>query len=312
MDRAQFNKGRTLVLSVLLALLPSQIKAEAEREGCEQAAQHQLQSCRQEAQAAFWTEVAKADHLPTREERREAIDDAREELGATLQDCKEQRRARIDLCEELEESIYHPSVDPADFEVGVPNPYFPIEPGVTRVYSSETADGTEEVVTTVTDATREILGVVCVVIHDVVYLEGDPIEDTLDYYANDASGNVWYMGEDSVEIENGIIVSVHGSWIAGVDGAKPGIIMKATPLVGDVYRQEFAAGDAEDAARVVSLSEEVTVPFGTFMDCLQTEDFTPVEPGFSEYKYYAPGVGAVLEVNPETGEELVLIDVMFP
>ena len=279
------------------------------KSACKATAGHALKSCVKEAGSDYLLELGKASNLPTREERREAYREARQVLREDCQGCKEQYRARLDLCGALGEDFYHPEIDPSDFEEGQENPFFPLVPGLTRVYAGETEEGLEEVVVTVTEETREILGVSCTVVRDTAYLDGEVIEDTLDYYAFDRFGNAWYFGENSLEYEEGLVVSTHGSWIAGEDGAKPGIIMLASPQPGDVYRQEFALGEAEDAGEVLSLFESITVPYGSFTDCLQTEDFTPLEPDALEYKFYAEGIGVVKEVNPESGEELVLVDV---
>ncbi|MBI4563400.1 MAG: hypothetical protein HY716_01730 [Planctomycetes bacterium] len=132
-----------------------------------------------------------------------------------------------------------------------------------------------------------------------------PLSDTssmeFDWFAQDKDGNVWYFGEDSKEIEDGVVVSTEGSWEAGVGGAQPGILMLADPKVGISYQQEFAEGVAEDMARVKSLSESVTVPVGTFEGCIETMEWTPLEPGARESKFYAPGVGLVLEVSLRGG-----------
>lgn len=150
----------------------------------------------------------------------------------------------------------------------------------------------------------------CVVIRDVVEDDGEVIEDTKDWYAQDIHGNVWYFGEAVQDFENGELVSIDGSFTAGVNNAKAGIIMKAAPAVGDVYRQEFSLGNAEDAARVLSLTGSAAVPAARCRrDCLVTRDFTPLEPGVFERKFYAPGVGSILEVNPKTGKRLELVEI---
>jgi hypothetical protein len=146
-------------------------------------------------------------------------------------------------------------------------------------------------------------------VRDTVTLDGELIEDTFDWFAQDIDGNVWYLGEDTKEYENGEVVTTEGSWEAGVDGAEAGIVMLANPQVGDAYRQEWYPGHAEDVAEVVSLNEEVTVPFGTFTNCLQTRDFSTLEPELNEFKYYCTSVGAVtLEVVIDSGERVELID----
>ena len=209
------------------------------------------------------------------------------------------------------DDIAHTKFDPCDFSnENIDNPYFTLIPGTTFTYESETEEGTEEDIVVVTDETKEILGVTARVVHDTVYLDGELIEDTFDWFAQDKEGNVWYMGEDTKEYENGEVVSTEGSWEAGVDGAEAGIVMLANPQVGDTYRQEWYPGHAEDAAEVVSLREEVTVPFGTFTNCLQTREFSTLDPELNEYKYYCTAVGAVtLEVVIDSGEKVELIDV---
>jgi hypothetical protein len=156
---------------------------------------------------------------------------------------------------------------------------------------------------TVTNATKVIDGVETIVVHDVVTDESlVTTEDTDDYFAQDTSGSVWYFGESAKKFENGEIVGVEGSFKAGIDGAKPGIIMKATPAVGDVYRQEFALGDAEDAGEVLSITGSETVPGATCTGtCVVTHDFSPLEPDANEQKFYAPGIGVILEVDVAAG-----------
>jgi hypothetical protein len=200
--------------------------------------------------------------------------------------------------------------DPDDFVAEIDNPYLAFERGKVFRYEGETDEGVETIVVEVTRRNKTILGVETTVVHDQVFLEGDLIEDTFDWFAQDEDGNVWYFGEDSREIEDGEVVSTEGSWEAGVDGARPGIFMLADPEVGARYQQEFAEGVAEDRARVVRLSEEVEVEFGTFDDCLKILEWNPLQPGSREYKFYAPGVGLVLEHSAQGNAARVeLVDV---
>lgn len=205
---------------------------------------------------------------------------------------------------------YAPTIDSANFSLPVTNRYFPLTPGTTYVYEG-TRDGEpqrDEV--TVTSDTRIVAGVLCVVVHDVVTQQGELTEETFDWYAQDAAGNVWYFGEDSKEYEGGKVVSTHGSWEAGVDGAQPGIVMKAAPSAGDTFRQEYYAGEAEDMSRVLKLSESVQVAAGSYRDVLVTEDFTPLEPDVLEHKYFAPGVGLVKASMVKGGaEEMELVQI---
>lgn len=277
---------------------------------CEGVARAAFNSCFNEAREEFWIAIGNARNLPTVEERIAAHEEARAELREKLAECGEQLRARYDFCDALEEVRYNPLTDPANFDTPMANPFFPLVPGVTRVYEGETEDGTETVMVTVTDETREILGIECTVVVDIVLLDGEEIENTRDYYAADNWGTVWYFGENSYEVEDGLVANTEGSWIAGEDGALPGIVMLADPMIGDVYRQEWLLGEAEDGAEVLSLNETVVVPYGEFMDCLQTADFTPVEPDTLEYKFYAAGIGPIKELDVESGEMIELIDVI--
>jgi hypothetical protein len=200
-------------------------------------------------------------------------------------------------------------LDPTDFTTEIDNPYWPMRPGARWVYRETGSEGAEQrVVVTVTNETREVLGIEARVVHDVVTEDGEVVEDTFDWYAQDADGNVWYLGEDTKEYEGGEVATTAGSWEAGVDGALAGVIVPAEPAVGMTYRQEHYAGEAEDAAEVLSLSERAEVPYGSFTDVLLTKDFTPLEPQVLEYKLYAPGVGPVLALGVSGGsgrEELL-------
>jgi hypothetical protein len=206
---------------------------------------------------------------------------------------------------------YTVEINPADFVSLVDNPFFPLIPGTTMVYEGETEEGSEHVEDFVTHDTRVVMGVTCIVVRNRVMLDGNLIEETYDWYAQDKDGNVWYFGEEAKDYENGVVVSTGGSWEAGKDGALPGIIMKATPQVGDAYRQEYYAGEAEDMAEVISLTESTTVPYGSYENVLMTKDWTPLEPGIAENKYYATGVGLIQEVLVEGGSGRVeLIEIM--
>jgi hypothetical protein len=193
-------------------------------------------------------------------------------------------------------------LDPSLFAgVALDHPYWPMAPGNRWVYRETDAEGAEQQVeVTVTGETKEILGIPATVVHDLVTEDGETIEDTFDWYAQDTLGNLWYLGEDTKEYENGEVVSTEGSWEAGVDGAQAGFILPADPRVGQAYRQEYDAGQAEDAAEVMSLDEHVEVPFGSFDNVLETRDFTPLDPDVEEHKFYANGVGPV-EVRQTSG-----------
>ena len=206
---------------------------------------------------------------------------------------------------------YNPVINPADFVKGINNPYQPYTPGVKMIYEGNTDEGKERIEVLVTDETRIVMGVECMVVRDTVWLNGDMVEDTYDWFAQDKKGNVWYMGEDSWEYKNGVKLSPEGSWEAGVSGALPGIVMHANPVPGKPYRQEYLVGEAEDMGEVASLSEEVSVPYGSFSDCIKTYEWNPLEAGATEYKYYAKGIGLVMETAVGGGEKVELIEIII-
>jgi hypothetical protein len=200
---------------------------------------------------------------------------------------------------------YRPAVDPAAFGGPVDNPFMPLRPGARWVYEGRADGELERTEVVVTGETRRVMGIDAVVVRDTVSVDGEVIEDTYDWFAQDAEGNVWYLGEDTKEYEDGEVASTEGSWEAGVDGALPGIVMPAAPAVGQAYRQEFYPGEAEDLAEVLRLDGSATVA-GTRRDgLLVTEEWNPLEPDVVEEKSYARDIGLVLEVTTAGGDERV-------
>ena len=197
---------------------------------------------------------------------------------------------------------YAPELDPADFVDVVDNPYLPLIPGTTWVYEGEDDGEAERVEVEVLDETREIQGITATVVRDTVYVDGELAEDTYDWYAQDTDGNVWYLGEDSHEYEDGEAVNAEGSWEYGKDGALPGIVMLAHPEVGDAYRQEYYVGEAEDMGEVLEVGVTVEIGLGSYEDVLVTQDWNPLEPDVVEQKSYARGVGLILEEKVEGGD----------
>lgn len=201
---------------------------------------------------------------------------------------------------------YDPMIDPARFVAGIDNPFFPLTPGSTRTYVEVRTDGsTERVEFTVTNETKTILGVTCTVVQDRAFVDDVLEEDTFDWFAQDGDGAVWYFGEDThADDGSGALTDTSGSWEAGVHGARPGIIMRAHPAAGDPYREEFLAGSAEDEAQVIGVNETVDVPYGSFAGCVQTKNYTRLDPAI-ENKFYCPGVGETLVLEEGVRGELV-------
>jgi hypothetical protein len=208
------------------------------------------------------------------------------------------------------EVAYAPAIDPSNFVSVIDNPFLPMKPGTTFVYDGQTEKGNEHNEVAVTSETKVIMGVTCVVVQDTVMVDGALEEGTTDWYAQDKQGNVWYFGEDSMDYENGHVVSTAGSWEAGVAGALPGIAMETQPKEGDTYRQEYYKGEAEDWASVLSLTESASVPAGSYDNLLMTNEWSALDnPPVYEHKYYAPGVGFVMTKYLEGGFEMKLTEI---
>jgi hypothetical protein len=198
-------------------------------------------------------------------------------------------------------------INPQDFAAEINNKYFTLKPGTKFTYENR-ARG-ERIEHAVTNETKTVMGVTARGVRVTEWINGWLKEDTIDWYAQDKAGNVWYFGEAVSNYKDGKLLHHRGSWEAGVDGAKPGIIMPANPKIGETYRQEYYRGVAEDVGTIVATDQKVTVPFGTFENCLQVKDSTPLGSSV-EHKYYCPAVGYVALEKSATGvplEELVEI-----
>jgi hypothetical protein len=201
------------------------------------------------------------------------------------------------------------AVNPSQFVKVINNPYFFLEPGTTCVYAGYTDEGREILQVTVSHQKKIILGVECTVVTETVMSDGILNEVSVNWYAQDKTGNVWYFGEDSKLYEKGLVTSTEGSWEAGKNGASAGIIMEGTPHIGDIYQQELAPGIAEDMAQVTSTTKTVKVRSEIFTSCLKTKEWTPLDPGVVEFKWYAKGVGMILGES-EGKNRLELIEII--
>ncbi len=281
-------------------------------EACTKTTEAAGNSCLLAAEADYWLTLGKCVNKPGDGGREACADRARGLRREALALCGDQFEARDDLCGFIGEEPYAPRIDPADFVARIDNPLLPMPPGAKWVYRGETEDGVERVVVRVLAETERILGVECTAVRDTVTIEGELVEDTIDWFAQDRDGNVWYFGEISKSFDDGELESLEGSWRAGVDGARPGIVMLANPRQGDVYRQEFLLGEAEDYARIVSLTGDATVPAASCTACLVTGDFVPLEPEADERKFYKRGIGLILEVDRTSGDRVELIEFQQP
>jgi hypothetical protein len=269
------------------------------------------------------------------EEREQCRGDLAAEHAGAHKECQEVFEARLEVCDALSDAPHEPAFGPAfaasfvdPREIGDtvdPNPFFPMIPGSERIYEKtfveDGEDITETVTTTVTDEIKLIEGIPCLVVRDFEENSEGAGEDTDDWYAQDVDGNVWYCGEISREFETfegddpeeAEILSVDGSWKSGRDGAKAGILIPAAPNVGDVIRQELLYGEAEDVIEIVAIDATESAPGGSCDGtCLKTRDFSPLEPGNEENKFYAPGIGLIVEIDPASGERLEIIGLNLP
>ena len=196
-----------------------------------------------------------------------------------------------------ENTEYNPTINPADFVPNVAHKYFTLKPGTKLTYKNQSFWGTERIEIAVTREIKKCMGVTTTVVRVREWWNDKLTEETRDWYAQDKEGNVWYFGEAVDNYKDGVLTDHRGSWEAGIDGAKPGIIMLKDPKVGDVYRQEYYKGRAEDMGTVVALGKKISVPHGTYENCVQIRDWSPLESG-SEYKYYCPGVGFLVLEEP--------------
>lgn len=200
---------------------------------------------------------------------------------------------------------WDPLIAPGSFVAVVDNPYFPLVPGRTLVYRGTTKDGLETMEFEVTPRTRNVMGINTTVVIERSTVNGQLVEVSENWFAQDNQGTVWYFGEATQTYVNGVPGSTEGSWEAGVAGARPGIIMEADPQVGDSYFQEYAEGVAEDMAQVMSASKTETVQQGSYSGVLLTKEWSPIEPSSVEHKSYARGIGLILEEKGTERLELV-------
>ncbi|MGK2861606.1 MAG: hypothetical protein ACSLE0_06705 [Chitinophagaceae bacterium] len=219
--------------------------------------------------------------------------------------CKKETLRHVD-------NTYKPEVNNAKFiqSLKITNPYFPVTAGKKYIYEGQTQDGLERIEEQRLTSTKIILGIPCIIVNFKAFLNGTLIEEAWDWYAQDNEGNVWYFGEDVNNYNsNGSLKDHAGSWQAGVDGAQPGTIMPANVKKGMAYREEYYFNHAEDRAEIIETGLTVTTPMGIFTNCIQTRNWTELEPDLNENKFYAPGIGLIKEVNVSDNTEIVLLEI---
>jgi len=301
------TKRARVVISAAIISIGLIGSGKAASDFCQNTAQAALDGCQDAAESAHTVALGKCSNISDPSARNDCRKQAAADFQDALQICQDGFTSRQAACQKFGPARYDPVIERANFVRHVTNPFFPLPPGQTFVYEGQTPDGFTHDDFIVTHKTKVILGVTCTEVHDVVYLDGKLAEDTLDWFAQDKQGNVWYFGENTEELIDGRPSTLAGTFTAGINNDKPGIVMEGNSLVGDFYRQEFALATAEDNALVVNLNATVTVPRGTFTHCLKTLETTPLEPDARENKYYASGVGNVLTVDLQTGSKIKLV-----
>ncbi|MCH7672791.1 MAG: hypothetical protein IIC59_14440 [Proteobacteria bacterium] len=278
---------------------------------CSRTTNAQLLACRADVQDDFFELQANCFNYGDADEQQECFLDAETERLEGVEECDDVEEEHDMLCEIFGEDPYDPDLESINFLTldaiaANPNPYFPLVPGNIWVYEGED----ETITVTVLDETKEILGIEAIVVQDVAEEDGEVIESTSDWYAQDEDGNVWYMGELSLNYEDGVLTDIDGSWEAGVDGAKAGILFRAMPIIGEVYRQEYRIGEAEDIAETLAIDADEMTDSGFDCEgqCLENLEYSPLEPGVTEKKYYVPGIGLILEIDLEEDERVELVD----
>ncbi len=279
------------------------------------------QACIADLAVNFGEASAQCLNITDASARKDCYATARQDQADARDECGSVYDERQTLCSALGQAAYEPKfgpefadsfVNPLDIGGAVlPNQYFPLIPGTQRVFKDSSGTSPQTITVTTTHDTKLIDGITCLVVTDVVTEDGSRVEDTQDWFAQDLQGNVWYCGESSQQLSSfdgdspatPELVSIEGSWKAGVNGAKAGIVMAADPKVGQTRRLELSWGDAEDANEILSVNASETTPGASCTNtCLETRDFSPLDAGGGEeHKFYAPGIGVILEVDLETG-----------
>jgi hypothetical protein len=296
---------------------------------CSATARAQSEACAFEVKDDFHTARAICINVSDQQERLDCFAEARAERRDANRLCRAQLRARGEVCQALGEGRYEIDTDPADFDrdftrLTAPNRYVPLAIGNRWGFQG----GGESIVIEVLNETKRIAGVTCIVVRDRVSIDGDVVEDTDDWLAQAKNGDVYYCGEEVKDFETfdgddpkkPELVSIDGSFKWGRDGDQAGVFFRGSPTAGEVYRQEFSPGNAEDVAEVLSttyrfgaepeLDRFVPERLAALLcagDCVVTLEFSPTEPGVFARKYYAPGIGFFLEVKPDSGEAVRLV-----
>lgn len=267
------------------------------------------EAARYEVLHNFWTEVARAVNAPDRDLRQRLLE-AWDTRRTSLALISRQHDLRVQLIKKFGNGGYQPQLIPSEFSADITNPYLPHIPGRKMIYERQTSEGLERIEVTTLNRIQYINGIPCRPVMEYETLDGVLMEQTVNWISQHQEGAVWYLGEIAQIYEDGFLSSLSGSWRYGTEGAQPGILMPAQPVLGDHYRQEFKIGVAEDVAHITAVQVTEMASGHTFTNCVTTEERTPIEPDDVGSKTYAPGVGLVVEVDQKTGERLELVKIV--
>ncbi len=323
------RRGPALRSMTVAVFLSAALPVQSADHVCSDTADTMYRACEAEVRDDGLVATAICGNLTSDDERQECLDEVAEASAEGAELCRDQLTARRAVCKAVGEDAYDPDFEPVSFLANFRRPsrtnrYFPLTVG----HRWEYRGGSEVVRVEVLDRTKLIDGVRCVVVRDTVTANGKVIEDTFDWLAQAKNGGVWYCGEEVKDYETfrgdrpvlPELVSIDGSFKVGRDGAKPGLIFPPAPFAGLVYREEFSLGNAEDLAEVLTISYgygrtpelDRLVPWRLASrlcagDCIVTNNYSPLEPGAFERKYYAPGVGLFLTIHLDSGERSQLV-----
>ncbi len=326
------TKGAMVRLATGLLLGAMFSAAGAAERGCAASAQSLFLACGFDLREGYLNALAVCSDTSDQDKANACVIKAKHEMAENGEECDAVFEARRTVCSKLNNAAHEvpfgenfaPNfVDPLEIGVTVdPNPWFPLVQGNVWVYEASGVDDEGEAVeetikVTVTSAVKLIEGIRCLVVNDIVTEDGDLIEDTEDWYAQDKDGNVWYCGEIAKNYEkfegddpdDAELVDLDGSWKSGRDEAKAGMLLPFAPAVGQIIRQEVLFTDAEDVIEIESLTGSESAPAASCSaNCLVTLDYSPLEPGVFENKYYARGIGMIVETKHDSDERVELVE----
>ena len=297
-------KMKTTLL--ILAMTTSGFAFSQTQNACTSTVNNSLLACQAQADSKNLLAVAACQNVDPAQVQT-CTDTANTAKDEAVTACGEQNVAQLEVCNRLGGAAYNPQIDPASFSATVTNKYFPVTTGTRSVFEGPSSDGAVKIEIAPTGETKTIQGVNTAEVKSVTTVADKVVDNSWDYFSQDTEGNVWYFGHTSQKLENDQVTEVD-SWMAGVDGAQAGTIMKAEPKVADLYRKAYAIQVDEGLGEVQAIDESVTVPAGAYTQVVKTKNTDAIDPGSEETIFYAPDVGPVQVVDVKSGTTLNLTE----